>query len=111
MGCITPWKHGLLYVSSLTHAMLNPEALYAHSLIALVILHVLVLVFMQLRGRVGRADKEAHAYLFYPEKNILTDEALVTCWSLTTCLCLHFVLLYLFTIDIRTLLKLQNCLP
>ncbi|KAB2614161.1 hypothetical protein D8674_036477 [Pyrus ussuriensis x Pyrus communis] len=31
----------------------------------------------QLRGRVGRADKEAHAYLFYPEKSLLTDQALV----------------------------------
>ncbi|MCO5580681.1 hypothetical protein L7F22_034551 [Adiantum nelumboides] len=30
----------------------------------------------QLRGRVGRADKEAHAYLFYPQKETLSDEAL-----------------------------------
>ncbi|KAI4342181.1 hypothetical protein MLD38_026832 [Melastoma candidum] len=29
----------------------------------------------QLRGRVGRADKEAHAYLFYPDKSLLSDEA------------------------------------
>lgn len=31
----------------------------------------------QLRGRVGRADKEAHAYLFYPDKSLLSDLALV----------------------------------
>ncbi|MQL74445.1 hypothetical protein Taro_006783, partial [Colocasia esculenta] len=30
-----------------------------------------------LRGRVGRADKEAFAYLFYPDKSLLTDQALV----------------------------------
>ncbi|CAK7348119.1 unnamed protein product [Dovyalis caffra] len=30
----------------------------------------------QLRGRVGRADKEAHAHLFYPDKSMLTDQAL-----------------------------------
>ncbi|XP_065867503.1 ATP-dependent DNA helicase At3g02060, chloroplastic [Euphorbia lathyris] len=30
----------------------------------------------QLRGRVGRADKEAYAYLFYPDKSLLTDHAL-----------------------------------
>lgn len=29
----------------------------------------------QLRGRVGRADKEAHAYLFYPDKSLLSDQA------------------------------------
>lgn len=32
----------------------------------------------QLRGRVGRADKEAHAHLFYPEKSLLSDQALVS---------------------------------
>ena len=31
----------------------------------------------QLRGRVGRADKEAYAYLFYPDKSVLSDQALV----------------------------------
>ncbi|KAJ0025755.1 hypothetical protein Pint_07278 [Pistacia integerrima] len=30
----------------------------------------------QLRGRVGQADKEAHAHLFYPDKSLLSDEAL-----------------------------------
>ncbi|WCJ40266.1 Transcription-repair-coupling factor [Euphorbia peplus] len=30
----------------------------------------------QLRGRVGRADKEAFAYLFYPDKSLLTEHAL-----------------------------------
>ncbi|KAH9618801.1 hypothetical protein KSS87_018762 [Heliosperma pusillum] len=30
----------------------------------------------QLRGRVGRADKEAYAYLFYPDKSFLSDQAL-----------------------------------
>ncbi|XP_073062113.1 ATP-dependent DNA helicase At3g02060, chloroplastic [Primulina eburnea] len=30
----------------------------------------------QLRGRVGRADKEAHAFLFYPDKSLLSDQAL-----------------------------------
>ncbi|KAH9328408.1 hypothetical protein KI387_000516, partial [Taxus chinensis] len=29
----------------------------------------------QLRGRVGRADKEAHAYLFHPPKSLLTIDA------------------------------------
>ncbi|KAK1369806.1 ATP-dependent DNA helicase, chloroplastic [Heracleum sosnowskyi] len=29
----------------------------------------------QLRGRVGRADKEAHAYLFYPDKSLVSDQA------------------------------------
>jgi len=29
----------------------------------------------QLRGRVGRADRRAYAYLFYPSKDILTDNA------------------------------------
>ncbi|KAK2968832.1 hypothetical protein RJ640_028225 [Escallonia rubra] len=29
----------------------------------------------QLRGRVGRADKEAHAHLFYPDKSLLSDQA------------------------------------
>ncbi|XP_077250177.1 DEAD/DEAH box helicase isoform X2 [Tasmannia lanceolata] len=31
----------------------------------------------QLRGRVGRADKEAYAYLFYPDKSQLSDQALL----------------------------------
>lgn len=39
----------------------------------------------QLRGRVGRADREAHAYLFYPEKNILTDEALERLVAIEEC--------------------------
>ncbi|CDP16756.1 unnamed protein product [Coffea canephora] len=30
----------------------------------------------QLRGRVGRADKEAHAHLFYADKSLLSDQAL-----------------------------------
>ncbi|KAL9241830.1 hypothetical protein vseg_015894 [Gypsophila vaccaria] len=30
----------------------------------------------QLRGRVGRSDKEAYAYLFYPDKSLLSDQAL-----------------------------------
>lgn len=25
----------------------------------------------------GRADKEAHAYLFYPDKSLLSEQALV----------------------------------
>ncbi len=29
----------------------------------------------QLRGRVGRAGIQAHAWLFYPQKNVLTEEA------------------------------------
>lgn len=29
----------------------------------------------QLRGRVGRSDKEAYAYLFYPDKSLLSDQA------------------------------------
>eukprot|EP00250_Pteridium_aquilinum_P017183 c23496_g1_i1 orf=187-2751(+) len=39
----------------------------------------------QLRGRVGRADKEAHAYLFYPQKNILSDEALERLVAIEEC--------------------------
>ncbi|CAK9311495.1 unnamed protein product [Citrullus colocynthis] len=39
----------------------------------------------QLRGRVGRADKEAHAYLFYPDKSLLSDEALERLAALEEC--------------------------
>ncbi|KAG9130207.1 hypothetical protein Leryth_004218 [Lithospermum erythrorhizon] len=39
----------------------------------------------QLRGRVGRADKEAHAYLFYPDKSMLTDQALDRLAALEEC--------------------------
>lgn len=39
----------------------------------------------QLRGRVGRADKEAHAYLFYPQKDVLSDEALERLVALEEC--------------------------
>eukprot|EP01018_Ginkgo_biloba_P018318 Gb_38755 [translate_table: standard] len=39
----------------------------------------------QLRGRVGRADKEAHAYLFYPDKALLSDEALERLAALEEC--------------------------
>ncbi|GAV74968.1 DEAD domain-containing protein/Helicase_C domain-containing protein/CarD_CdnL_TRCF domain-containing protein/TRCF domain-containing protein [Cephalotus follicularis] len=39
----------------------------------------------QLRGRVGRADKEAHAYLFYPDKSPLSDQALERFAALEEC--------------------------
>ncbi|KAH7518983.1 hypothetical protein FEM48_Zijuj09G0229400 [Ziziphus jujuba var. spinosa] len=39
----------------------------------------------QLRGRVGRADKEAHAYLFYPDKTLLSDQALERLAALEEC--------------------------
>ncbi|OMO85598.1 hypothetical protein CCACVL1_10087 [Corchorus capsularis] len=39
----------------------------------------------QLRGRVGRADKEAYAYLFYPDKSLLTDQALERLAALEEC--------------------------
>ncbi|KAM7275386.1 hypothetical protein ACFE04_017252 [Oxalis oulophora] len=39
----------------------------------------------QLRGRVGRADKEAHAYLFYPNKGLLSDQALERLNALEEC--------------------------
>ncbi|KAH8517744.1 hypothetical protein H0E87_005601 [Populus deltoides] len=39
----------------------------------------------QLRGRVGRADKEAHAHLFYPDKSMLTDQALERLAALEEC--------------------------
>lgn len=39
----------------------------------------------QLRGRVGRADKEAHAHLFYPEKSLLSDQALERLTALEEC--------------------------
>lgn len=39
----------------------------------------------QLRGRVGRADKEAHAHLFYPDKSLLSDQALERLAALEEC--------------------------
>uniref|UniRef100_A0A2P2JZT4 Uncharacterized protein MANES_11G073900 n=1 Tax=Rhizophora mucronata TaxID=61149 RepID=A0A2P2JZT4_RHIMU len=39
----------------------------------------------QLRGRVGRADKEAYAHLFYPEKSLLSNEALERLEALKEC--------------------------
>lgn len=39
----------------------------------------------QLRGRVGRADKEAHAHFFYPDKSLLSDEALERLSALEDC--------------------------
>ncbi|GLT81567.1 hypothetical protein SLE2022_000120 [Rubroshorea leprosula] len=39
----------------------------------------------QLRGRVGRADKEAHAYLFYPDKSLLSDQSLERLAALEDC--------------------------
>eukprot|EP00850_Spirogloea_muscicola_P012394 SM000080S22909 [mRNA] locus=s80:26269:33483:+ [translate_table: standard] len=39
----------------------------------------------QLRGRVGRADQEAHAYMFHPPKDLLTDEALERLVALEEC--------------------------
>ncbi|KAL3829422.1 hypothetical protein ACJIZ3_018224 [Penstemon smallii] len=39
----------------------------------------------QLRGRVGRADKEAHAFLFYPDKSLLSDLALERLAALEEC--------------------------
>ncbi|KAL1539927.1 ATP-dependent DNA helicase, chloroplastic-like isoform X1 [Salvia divinorum] len=39
----------------------------------------------QLRGRVGRADKEAYAYLFYPDKSLLSDLALERLAALEEC--------------------------
>ncbi|KAF5479224.1 hypothetical protein F2P56_000067 [Juglans regia] len=39
----------------------------------------------QLRGRVGRTDKEAYAYLFYPNKSLLSDQALERLVALEEC--------------------------
>ncbi|KAF5205461.1 Transcription-repair coupling factor [Thalictrum thalictroides] len=39
----------------------------------------------QLRGRVGRADKEAHAHIFYPDKSLLSDQALERLAALEEC--------------------------
>ncbi|XP_056169809.1 ATP-dependent DNA helicase At3g02060, chloroplastic [Syzygium oleosum] len=39
----------------------------------------------QLRGRVGRCDKEAHAHLFYPDKSLLSDQALERLAALEEC--------------------------
>ncbi|XP_021736123.1 ATP-dependent DNA helicase At3g02060, chloroplastic isoform X2 [Chenopodium quinoa] len=39
----------------------------------------------QLRGRVGRSDKEAYAYLFYPDKSLLSDQALERLSALEEC--------------------------
>ncbi|KAI3975918.1 hypothetical protein MKX01_016601 [Papaver californicum] len=39
----------------------------------------------QLRGRVGRADKEAYAHLFFPEKSALSEQALERLAALEEC--------------------------
>ncbi|TXG74893.1 hypothetical protein ES288_1Z001200v1 [Gossypium darwinii] len=39
----------------------------------------------QLRGRFGRADREAYAYLFYPDKSLLSDQALERLAALEEC--------------------------
>nr|KYP68558.1 Transcription-repair-coupling factor [Cajanus cajan] len=39
----------------------------------------------QLRGRVGRADKEAHAYLFFPDRGLLSDQALERLAAIEEC--------------------------
>ncbi|PPR86049.1 hypothetical protein GOBAR_AA34640 [Gossypium barbadense] len=39
----------------------------------------------QLRGRVGRADREAYAYLLYPDKSLLSDQALERLAALEEC--------------------------
>ncbi|CAJ2672224.1 unnamed protein product [Trifolium pratense] len=39
----------------------------------------------QLRGRVGRAEKEAYAYLFYPDKSMLSDQAAERLAALEEC--------------------------
>ncbi|XP_026377159.1 ATP-dependent DNA helicase At3g02060, chloroplastic-like [Papaver somniferum] len=39
----------------------------------------------QLRGRVGRADKEAYAHLFFPEKSALSEQALERLAALEDC--------------------------
>ncbi|XP_062151736.1 ATP-dependent DNA helicase At3g02060, chloroplastic [Alnus glutinosa] len=39
----------------------------------------------QLRGRVGRTDKEAHAHLFYSDKSVLSDQALERLAALEEC--------------------------
>uniref|UniRef100_A0A803NA62 Helicase ATP-binding domain-containing protein n=1 Tax=Chenopodium quinoa TaxID=63459 RepID=A0A803NA62_CHEQI len=39
----------------------------------------------KLRGRVGRSDKEAYAYLFYPDKSLLSDQALERLSALEEC--------------------------
>jgi len=39
----------------------------------------------QLRGRVGRADREAHAYMFHPSKENLSDDALERLVALEDC--------------------------
>ncbi|XP_057983993.1 ATP-dependent DNA helicase At3g02060, chloroplastic isoform X3 [Malania oleifera] len=39
----------------------------------------------KLRGRVGRADKEAYAHLFYPDKSLLSDQALERLAALEEC--------------------------
>lgn len=47
---------------------------------------------VQLRGRVGRADREAHAYMFHPRKELLSDDALVSslCYEgASEYMCLH----------------------
>jgi transcription-repair coupling factor (superfamily II helicase) len=40
---------------------------------------------VQLRGRVGRADREAHAYMFHPRKELLSDDALERLVALEEC--------------------------
>uniref|UniRef100_A0A0D2ZRL3 Helicase ATP-binding domain-containing protein n=1 Tax=Brassica oleracea var. oleracea TaxID=109376 RepID=A0A0D2ZRL3_BRAOL len=59
----------------------------AHGKPGKVLLRYLLLVgcCQPLRGRVGRADKEAHAYLFYPDKSLLSDQALERLSALEEC--------------------------
>lgn len=57
--------------------MVNELLLFLCFLCSSIISHTSL--FEQLRGRVGRADMEAHAHLFYPDKSLLSNQARV--WS------------------------------
>lgn len=60
----------------------------------------LITLLVQLRGRVGRSNKEAHAHLFYPNKLLLSPEAKVTGLPL-----LSFDLFFCYNIDFFNVIK------
>ncbi|KHN46363.1 Transcription-repair-coupling factor [Glycine soja] len=71
-------KNGTLDIIVGTHSLLGDRVTYNN-------LGLLVVDEEQLRGRVGRADKEAHAYLFYPDKGLLSDQALERLAAIEEC--------------------------
>ncbi|KAL9397662.1 hypothetical protein Peur_011915 [Populus x canadensis] len=79
--------HGAIHTSSSPQAN-NP---FLYVLLLAIFPHLLKIsirftqIKSQLRGRVGRVDKEARAHLFYPDKSMLTDQALERLAALEKC--------------------------